>query len=105
MNGTDADYRDRVVHPAYPIETDRLLLRPLDPDRDTDDVYAYASRPDVCRYIPFEPKDRDQVQLTVTNGSLVVTAVSPTTENQNKFEECVDRVMKTRRKLLKRLSR
>ncbi len=62
MNGTDADYRDRVVHPAYPIETDRLLLRPLDPDRDTDDVYAYASRPDVCRYIPFEPKDRDQVQ-------------------------------------------
>jgi len=50
-------------------------------------------------------KDRDQVQLTVTNGSLVVTAVSPTTENQNKFEECVDRVMKSRRKLLKRLSR
>jgi RimJ/RimL family protein N-acetyltransferase len=62
MNGTDADYRGRVVHPAYPIETERLLLRPLDPDGDTEDVYAYTSRPDVCRYIPFEPKSRDQVR-------------------------------------------
>ena len=49
-------------------------------------------------------KGRDQVQLTVTNGSLVITPVGPTTENQNKFEESVERVMKSRRKLLKRLS-
>ncbi len=62
MNGTDADYRGRVVHPVYPIETDRLLLRPLDPVGDVEDVYAYSSRPDVCRYIPSEPKDRDQVR-------------------------------------------
>jgi antitoxin component of MazEF toxin-antitoxin module len=48
--------------------------------------------------------DRDQVQLTVTNGSLVVTPVQPRTVGQDRFEECVGRVMKKRRKLLDRLS-
>jgi putative addiction module antidote len=48
--------------------------------------------------------DRDKVQLTMTNGSLVITPVQPMTPNDEKFDECVDRVMKRRRKLLKRLS-
>ena len=50
-----------MLHPDFPIETDRLLLRPLDPDRDVDDVLAYQSRADVCRYIPYEPRTREQI--------------------------------------------
>jgi len=44
-------------HPAYPIETARLTLRPLRPD-DLDDFHAYDSRPDVARYLYGEPRDR-----------------------------------------------
>jgi RimJ/RimL family protein N-acetyltransferase len=50
-----------VVKPDYPIGTDRLLLRPLDPVADVDAVYAYQSREDVCRYIPYYPRTRDEV--------------------------------------------
>jgi RimJ/RimL family protein N-acetyltransferase len=50
-----------VLKPRYPIETDRLVLRPLDPNRDVEAVHAYQSRPDVCRYIPFEPRTPAQV--------------------------------------------
>jgi RimJ/RimL family protein N-acetyltransferase len=41
--------------------TERLLLRPLDPATDVDAVLAYQSLPDVCRYIPYEPRTRDQL--------------------------------------------
>jgi RimJ/RimL family protein N-acetyltransferase len=50
-----------VLKPDYPIRTERLLLRPLDPLTDVDAVHAYQSRPDVCRYIPYEPRSRDEV--------------------------------------------
>lgn len=50
-----------MLRPEYPIVTERLLLRPLDPATDTDAVLAYQSRPDVCRYIPYEPRTRDEV--------------------------------------------
>ncbi len=43
--------------PAYPIRTERLLLRPLTTG-DVDALLAYRGRPDVCRYVPFEPMDR-----------------------------------------------
>ncbi|GIF74792.1 GNAT family N-acetyltransferase [Asanoa siamensis] len=42
------------LHPTYPVRTERLLLRPLT-TADTDALLAYRSRPDVCRYVPFEP--------------------------------------------------
>ena len=45
---------------AYPVVTERLLLRPFTPD-DVDDVFAYQSRDDVCRYIPYPPRTREQV--------------------------------------------
>ena len=48
--------------------------------------------------------DRDQVQLTVTNGSLVVTPVQPHSADDSKFKESVEKVIKRRRKLLHRLS-
>jgi RimJ/RimL family protein N-acetyltransferase len=45
---------------VYPIRTARLTLRPLTPD-DAEDLVAYRSRPDVCRWVPFEPMDRADV--------------------------------------------
>jgi RimJ/RimL family protein N-acetyltransferase len=50
-----------MLNPSYPIETERLLLRPLDPRGDVDAVHAYQSREDVCRYIPYFPRNRQQV--------------------------------------------
>jgi aminoglycoside 6'-N-acetyltransferase len=43
-----------------PIATDRLLLRSFRPG-DEDDVFAYRSVPEVVRYIPGEPKTREEV--------------------------------------------
>ena len=50
-----------MLAPAYPIETERLLLRPLDPATDVDAVHAYQSLPEVCRYVPFEPRTRAEI--------------------------------------------
>jgi RimJ/RimL family protein N-acetyltransferase len=50
-----------MLEPDYPVTTDRLLLRPLDPLGDVDAVHAYQSREDVCRYIPYEPRTRAEV--------------------------------------------
>ena len=49
-----------VLKPQYPIETARLLLRPLEPG-DVEALHAYQSRPDVCRYIPYEPRSREVI--------------------------------------------
>jgi RimJ/RimL family protein N-acetyltransferase len=43
------------LHPEYPIETERLLLRPIDPVGDMAAMHAYRSRADVCAYIPPVP--------------------------------------------------
>ena len=45
---------------SEPIRTERLTLR-LMTEADVDDVYAYQSLPDVCRYLLFEPRTRDEV--------------------------------------------
>ena len=47
--------------PTYPVKTERLLLRPLH-HGDIDGLLAYRSRPDVCRYVPFEPQDRAAIE-------------------------------------------
>ncbi|MGN6253279.1 MAG: GNAT family N-acetyltransferase [Marmoricola sp.] len=49
-----------MLAPTYPLRTERLLLRPFAPG-DLDDVHAYQSLPEVCRYIPYEPRTREQV--------------------------------------------
>jgi RimJ/RimL family protein N-acetyltransferase len=51
----------RVLTPAYPVETSRLLLRPIDPSGDIEALYAYQSLPEVCRYVPYEPRTREDV--------------------------------------------
>ena len=50
-----------MLAPDYPVFTDRLGLRPLHPADDVDAVHAYQSRPDVCRYVPYEPRSRAEV--------------------------------------------
>jgi RimJ/RimL family protein N-acetyltransferase len=50
------------LEPDYPIETERLLLRPLDPDADVAPMHAYRSREDVCRYVPFVPGTLGQMR-------------------------------------------
>ncbi len=44
------------LHPSYPIRTARLLIRPL-AAADTEDLLAYRSMEQVCRYVPFYPMD------------------------------------------------
>ena len=45
----------------HPVQTERLVLRPIDATSDVDAIHAYASREDVCRYIPWTPKTRAEV--------------------------------------------
>jgi len=51
-----------------PIRTTRLVLRAMT-DEDVDDIHAYQSRPDVCRYLPFEPRTRQEVSEKVAKYS------------------------------------
>jgi RimJ/RimL family protein N-acetyltransferase len=66
-----------------PLRTERLVLRPLTED-DIDDVYAYASRPDVIRYLPWPIRDRagvaqhlaDRLGTTLENdGDVIVIGI------------------------------
>jgi RimJ/RimL family protein N-acetyltransferase len=50
------------------VSTDRLVLRGMT-DADVDDIHAYQSRADVCRYLPFEPRTRDEVAEKVAKYS------------------------------------
>jgi len=49
-----------VLRPDYPLVTERLELRPLRLD-DLDDLLVYHSRPDVTRYLYWEPRDRPRM--------------------------------------------
>jgi RimJ/RimL family protein N-acetyltransferase len=53
-----------VFVPRYPIETERLQLRPFTRG-DVDAVYAYRSREDVCRYLFDDPMSRQTCAETV----------------------------------------
>jgi RimJ/RimL family protein N-acetyltransferase len=50
-----------VLRPDYPLQTDRLILRPFRPD-DLDAMLAIQSRPDVTRYLYWEPRNRAEVR-------------------------------------------
>ncbi len=52
---------DARLAPTYPIRTERLLLRPIDPERDLLAMHAYRSIPEVCRYVPFVPGTPEQL--------------------------------------------
>ena len=52
--------------PTYPLETERLLLRPLTTD-DVDAVHAYQSLEEVCAYLPYEPRSREDVEKRLSD--------------------------------------
>jgi RimJ/RimL family protein N-acetyltransferase len=55
---------------AFPasVHTARLVLRPMT-EADLDDIHDYHSRADVCRYLPFEPRSRDEVAEKIAKYS------------------------------------
>jgi RimJ/RimL family protein N-acetyltransferase len=53
---------------ADPLRTERLVLRTMTAD-DVDDIHDYHSRADVCRYLMFEPRTRDEVAEKVAKFS------------------------------------
>jgi RimJ/RimL family protein N-acetyltransferase len=54
----------RVLEPAYPLETGRLLLRPFAAG-DLDALFAIHSRPDVARYLYWRPRTTDEVRAVL----------------------------------------
>jgi RimJ/RimL family protein N-acetyltransferase len=48
-------------HPAYPVRTRQLSLRPLT-GRDIDALLTYRADAEVCRYLPFEPMTRTDIE-------------------------------------------
>lgn len=62
----------RVLRPNYPIETKRLVLRPLRAN-DLDAMFAYRSRDDVCRYLLHPPQTRIQVAARIETSRSELT--------------------------------
>lgn len=69
------------IEPEYPLQTERLLLRPFTRG-DVDAVYSYRRREDVARYLHDPPLSREECALAVQQR---VTQV--------KFESAGDRVV------------
>jgi RimJ/RimL family protein N-acetyltransferase len=55
------------LRPDYPMATSRLLLRPLSAG-DTQDLVAYRSLEEVCRFVPFDAMDAKAVADKLANG-------------------------------------
>jgi antitoxin component of MazEF toxin-antitoxin module len=49
-------------------------------------------------------EDGAEIQLTVRNGSLIITPANPRPVDQERFEKCLARVASSRRGLLKKLA-
>ncbi len=75
------------LRPAYPIRTERLLLRPF-VESDLDAILDLESRPDVVHYLPWDVMDRDaaaahlvkrlgQGAIDETSSAMVLAAVVP----------------------------
>ena len=54
----------RTRRPSYPIETERLLLRPFHKG-DFEGLFAIQSRPDVARYLYGEPSDTEETRRSL----------------------------------------
>ncbi len=63
-----------LLRPSYPIATERLRLRPLTLD-DMGALLAYRGRPDVCRYLPFEPMNEQTLTARLA-GDLGRSAIT-----------------------------
>jgi RimJ/RimL family protein N-acetyltransferase len=61
---TERDGEELQLRPTYLVRTARLRLRSLTA-ADVGALLAYRSRPDVFRYVPFDPMTREQVEERV----------------------------------------
>jgi RimJ/RimL family protein N-acetyltransferase len=57
-----------MLRPEYPIETERLLLRPYRED-DLDVLHDIQSRPEVVRYLYWEPRTREKVEQVIRDST------------------------------------
>ena len=57
-----------MLRPEYPIETERLLLRPYRED-DIDVLHDIQSRPEVVRYLYWEPRTREKVEQVIRDST------------------------------------
>ena len=60
-----------MLRPEYPLLTERLLLRPFR-DTDLDAFHAIQSRPDVVRYLYWEPRTRAEAKEMLDRRTLQV---------------------------------
>jgi RimJ/RimL family protein N-acetyltransferase len=71
--------------PTYPIETERLYLRPFEDD-DLAELHAFYSRPDVARYLYWEAKElegtreslilkKKRTQLGETDSAVILAVI------------------------------
>ena len=49
-------------------------------------------------------EEEGQVKLTISDGSLIITPTEPRPVDQERFESSLDRIVKERRRVLKRLA-
>jgi RimJ/RimL family protein N-acetyltransferase len=57
---------------AEPLRTPRLVIRAMTA-ADVDDLHAFQSDPEVCRYLPFAPRTRAEVAEKVAKFSAALT--------------------------------
>jgi RimJ/RimL family protein N-acetyltransferase len=67
---------EAALAPDYPIVTERLLLRPIDPVGDIDALHTYRSREDVCAYIPPVPLGREQLAARYADPKLSLSVLT-----------------------------
>lgn len=63
-----------MLRPAYPLVTERLVIRPFTDD-DLDDVHAYRSLDSVARFVYWDVLDRDGVRAMLRDQSTLTELV------------------------------
>jgi RimJ/RimL family protein N-acetyltransferase len=66
---------DPILAPAYPILTERLLLRPIDAEADLMAMHSYRSIPEVCRYVPFSPGTPEELAERLADPERVRSSI------------------------------
>ncbi|MDJ0334047.1 GNAT family protein [Salinibacterium sp. G-O1] len=77
------------AHEFAAISTPRLLLRAMT-SGDVDDVHAYMSNPDVCRFLLHEPRSRETVALKIEEWSTMGRLAVPGDDLQLAMEFTTD---------------
>jgi RimJ/RimL family protein N-acetyltransferase len=79
------------------LKTERLVLRPFQPDADLDDAFAYMSDPEVVRYLYWEVRTRDQVRAFLAERGSHVLAIEWPSEGRVIGEVILRRVSEEHR--------